>query len=329
MSIVIVRQQETAKAVERAARRFLRPVAQAAGERLALLGLPAPEPVPEPSGAVAALDDVPVVVPDLENFQRFAALLLKSARERLEAANRAHLDELDNDRLRRELRDLAVRQAREQLLATRRALEGAVGTTQAQEILGIDGVTPDTPPLLLERLADAASRLAEPGRALPAVDLRGLAVDWVELRAGLDEAHGRLAQALEEVGDDLLDRAVTLEERDEALRIFREVYVGTTRMLDGLYVALGKRSFAGRLRPTVRSRPGSPGDELPEDPLPNPDELPDGPFPEAPGPDGPPDGPPPGVPPVEPPANEDAAPAAAAVESPAEPAFEAAEEVRR
>lgn len=329
MSVVIVRHQETAKAVERAARRFLRPVAQAAGERLALLGLPAPEPVPaEPSGAVAALDDVPVVVPDLENLQRFAALLLRNARERLEAANRAHLDELDNDRLRRELRDLAVQRAREQLLATRRALEGAVGTTQAQEILGIDGATPDTPPLLLERLADAASRLAEPGRALPAVDLRGLAVDWVELKAGLDEAHGQLAQALEEVGSDLLDRAVTLEERDEALRVFREVYVGATRMLDGLYVALGKRSFAGRLRPTVRSRPGTdPGDELPEDPLPSPDDLPDGsspeaPFPEAPGPAGPPDGSPPGVPPVEPPADE-----AAAGDPPVSSA--AGEEVRR
>ena len=284
MSVMIQRDEDTARAVEQAARRYLDPAPRGIEQRLARLGLsaaapPAGEPADEPASLTAA----ELTMPDFRLVQLFGGPVIRVARENLVAANEAHEREVQDDVRRRQVRDEAALSAREILTRVRRVLEGAVGPEAASEMLGIAGPTPDVPSQLLSRLNDAIGRIESPKRGFPELLVPGMALDWSELLGSLTTARNDLDAALEAVGEDRRDVHVTLDARQAAERDFRDTYVAWTRILDGLYLFAGKRAFAQRLRPTVPSRSGAAtGEPLPEEPpvVPPPGE----PLPELPAP---------------------------------------------
>lgn len=250
----IILQRRLANAVEAAAHEHAELVASAHQRRMALAGVTTPttEPTGEP-GTASALSLVSEP-PDLLAIQRHAAEMIAFFRERLTAAERAHAAELETDLTPRTNRDEAAAATFERLKEVRRAVELALGPNAVVEVLSLSGDTPLDPVLLLEHADRAVERLLAAVPTMPALRVPGVAPEWATLAGWLAESTEQLRQTLELVERERRRAESLLEAREEAFRDFRDVYVGYTKVLEGYYIAAGRRDLADRLRRTRTAR---------------------------------------------------------------------------
>ena len=293
----ITLQRRLANAVEAAAHEHAELVASAHQRRMALAGVTTPttEPTGEP-GTASALSLVSEP-PDLLAIQRHAGEMIAFFRERLTAAERAHAEELETDLTPRTDRDEAAAATFERLREVRRIVEVGLGPKAVVQVLGLSGETPTDPAVLLEHAARAVERLTARAPGLPPVRVSGVAVDWVELAGYLAERTEDLHQALTTVTLEQKRANRFLKARQEAFQDFRDVYVGYTKVLEGYYIAAGRRDLVDNLRLTLPIRAVN-DDVLDEPPVEEPPaEVP----PVEPPVEEPPVGPPVAAPPVQPP----------------------------
>lgn len=270
----VIRSQKAADAVVIAAETNLSLVTEDLQRRLSTLGIDPGIPSSTPS------EDVPTSEPviaqaqgeprlDVAELQRFAARAIERARDRLVAAD----DRLDQERFGDEeprmRRDEAADVLYEALVRTRRSLSEAMGSEAAVRIFGLDGPTPRDPVVLLRIVQRMLPQLENPATHFPQLKVDGMAQDWAELAAGLRREVQPVVEALREVNRERRRAELALVARDEALQEFRDVYIGFTRILDGMYVAAGHRDLARRLRPTIPRGSGlddvdADGDGLPD-----------------------------------------------------------------
>lgn len=250
----ITLQRRLASAVEAAAHEHAERVASAHQRRMALAGVTTPtnQPTGEPPGEPGSASALSLVSepPDLLAIQRHAAEMIAFFRERLIAAERAHAKELETDLTPRTNRDEAAAATFERLKEVRRAVELTLGPRAVVEVLSLSGDTPSDPVLLLEHADRAVERLLAAVPTLPALRVPGLAPEWTTLAGWLAESTEQLRQTLELIERERRRAESVLTAREAAFRDFRDVYVGYTKVLEGYYIAAGRRDLADRLRRT-------------------------------------------------------------------------------
>lgn len=279
----VIRSEKAAEAVVVAAQTNLSTVTEDLQRRLSTLGIDPgiPTPTTDEGVEIAPAVEAPVQRLDVEALQRFAAEAISRARDRLVAADDRLDAERHGDVQPRLRRDQATAALYEELVRTRRSLTEAVGPEEAVRIFGVEGRTPQDPVVLLRVIRRMIPQLEDPATHFPDLKVDGMAQDWPTLAAGLRREMEPLEEALQQVNRERRRAELALVARDQALEEFRDVYVGFTRILDGVYVASGNRDLARRLRPTVPR--GSVLQEVDEDGDGLPDESANSNEPEAPG----------------------------------------------
>lgn len=261
----VIRSQKAAEAVVVAAQTNLSTVTEDLQRRLSTLGIDPgiPTPTTDEGVGIASAVEAPVQRLDVEALQRFAAEAISRARDRLVAADDRLDVERHGDVEPRLRRDQATAALYDELVRTRRSLTEAVGPEEAVRIFGVEGRTPQDPVVLLRVIRRMIPQLEDPTTHFPDLKVDGMAQDWATLAAGLRREMEPLEEALKQVNRERRRAELALVARDQALQEFRDIYVGFTRILDGVYVASGNRDLARRLRPTVPR--GSVLEEVDED----------------------------------------------------------------
>lgn len=270
----VIRSQKAAEAVVIAAETNSTLVTEDLQRRLSTLGIDpgipsstSSEDAPASGPETAEAQGEPRL--DVAELQRFAALAIRRARDRLVAADDRLDQERHGDDEPRLRRDEAAELLYEALGRTRRSLSEAMGSEAATRIFGLDGPTPRDPVVLLRIVQRMIPQLEDPATHFPELKVEGMAQDWAELATGLRREMEPVVEALEEVNRERRRAELALVARNKALQEFRDVYIGFTRILDGTYVAAGHRDLARRLRPTIPRGSGlddvdADGDGLPD-----------------------------------------------------------------
>lgn len=209
---------------------------------------------------------------DFIDLQQQLARYLELRLEALEAADHAHLQELDDDREPRLLRQEATSALYAKLVEVRELLRGIYGVERANALVGIEGPTSLDPLTLHGQAAGAVERLREPEPALPPQRLESLQLDRTGLAGELEPLVVGLGAILEDVKREKRLREASKDLRDRALSDFDTTAGGVARILIGCDQLAGFPSFAEKIRLTLPARGGRTdrtGDDD-EEPLPTP-----------------------------------------------------------
>lgn len=212
---------------------------------------------------------------DFIDLQQHLARYLELRLEALEAADHAHLQELDDDREPRILREAATSALYGKVVEVRELLRGVYGVERANALVGIDGPTSLDPLTLYDQAAGAVERLREPDPALPPQRLESLNLDRTGLAGELEPLVAELGAILEDIQREKRLREATKERRDRALSAFDTAAGAVARIVIGCDLLAGFPSFAEKVRLTLPPRGGRNGGTGEED-----EELPQGPPPQ-------------------------------------------------
>jgi hypothetical protein len=195
-------------------------------------------------------------LPDLALLQRLLARALARRRERMVAADEAHLSELADDVDPRRRRDEAAAELRDRLSGVRQTVEGLFGPAQGGELFGIGGELAFDP-VVVHRQAERALAFlrARTAADLPAPGLPGVTVDPAAWAAMLEEPVATLAAALGEVDRERREAETTLTEKTAALTAYDATFGRVARLMEALFAAADLPLLAERVRPSSR-RPG-------------------------------------------------------------------------
>jgi hypothetical protein len=216
-------------------------------------------------------------LPDFITLQHQLARLLETRLDALTEADRAHLQELNDDREPRFRRDQAVRALYDKLVEVRELTKGFFGTDLANALVGIDGSTSQDPLILHDQATEALESLREPAPKLPPQRLSSVPFDRNALADELQPFVDTVGEILEEVKREGREREATKGLRDEAIRRFDIASSAIGRIQIGLDELAELPHFAEKIRLTLPSRGGRvPADEQEVPELPDPEELPAG-----------------------------------------------------
>lgn len=236
--------------------------------------------------------------PDFVVFQEQLARYLEMRIDQMVEAEKVHFDELADDLGPRRRRDEAAQECRDKLLALRNALAGAFGADFGDQLLEVEGRTPQDPLDLFHHGRHALERLTGESLEIPPRRLDGYPLDLGALASQLEPVLDELGAALREVDEEDRRREATIRERDLALDAFDTAVASIGRIAIAFDNLAGFPEFAGRIRfslPGRRRRDTSSPDGAPppdggaEVPPTDPDAEPP--------PGEPPPGPPTGIPP--------------------------------
>lgn len=239
-------------------------------------------------------EDLQVAVAEGETLADFVTLQHQLARyleirlEALEAADHAHLQELDDDREPRLRREEATAALYGKLIEVREVLRGFYGAELAGALAGIDGATPQDPLTLHSQAVSALERLRDPDPELPPQRITSIQLDRNALADELQPFVAELGAILEDLKREARERESTKGVRDEAIGAFDTAARGVARVLIGYDELAGFSHFAEKVRLTLPRRSGGGSgedEELPEGPT-GPEETP--PTEQGPAPDEPP-----------------------------------------
>lgn len=211
----------------------------------------------------------------------FASLLeilkkdLVAARERLVDLDRTLRDERVEDDEQRELRDRALEELSDGVIALREAFRSTYGT----EKLGVFGFaiqTPRLPEELLEQATHLVTRLSDPEIELPEPRFPGLGVDPATMAATLEPMTERVREAFEGVSRETRETESLKVAKDRALAEYNASFLWIARTVESLFRLAGLEELADRVRPSAR-RPGTTETEFeePEEPTGNEEEPPE------------------------------------------------------
>lgn len=204
----------------------------------------------------------------LQGYEQLHQFFLDALAGRLDAMVRAddeHSVELMDDREPRRRRELAADQAHRVLLGVRRAATGFFGTEGAAELLNMEGETSRDPVTLYRQGVLVMERLRDPELELPPSLLSG-APDREGWAALLEPALSTLREALDEVGGEEREAALTRALRNQTIADHDQDFNALARILEGFLLLAGRRDLSddvrpGRLRRRARRAAEEPGKE--------------------------------------------------------------------
>lgn len=213
-------------------------------------------------------------MPDLALFTRLVTRALADARDRMVAADEAHLDELADDGPPREARDEVATALYSELTELREWLTGLYGAA-ALKRLGFSDATPRDP-VQMERFAGEVAR-ALGSKDLPKPRRKGVRWDPGETVARIEELREALRGHLKDVAREAREAEATLVAKTAAISAYDERFSRAATALGGVFRLAGHVELANRVRPSSRrpgqtevdAPPADPGSPAPEgDPAP-------------------------------------------------------------
>lgn len=176
---------------------------------------------------------------------------LQGRRDAMIEADSAHESELADDSSARDARDTATAVLTERVVQLREAVTGLYGLKAARSV--IIGSTPQDP-VALERFAGEV--IQNLGTAtLPKPRFAGASLDVNAVRQDLAAARETLQGTLNQVANEAREAQDTLAKKNQAIEEFDRVFTGVATSLSGLFILVGERELADKVRPSAR-RPG-------------------------------------------------------------------------
>ncbi len=191
------------------------------------------------------------------------SLLLINATSTLEQSETTYIAEIANDGDKRDLRDEATSELRDEIQYARTILSATANTSALRNwgILESAPVTPDT-------LIVYANYCVKQLRNNPRTVTRGkLSVSTTDFADTIDVPRAKLEAALEDLKRDSRENQLALEKRNDALDSWNVAYSTSASILADLYRLAGRQNLAKRVRPTRRRTSGQTNvdEETPED----------------------------------------------------------------
>lgn len=199
-------------------------------------------------------------MPDLALFTRLITRSLADVRDRMVAADEAHLGELADDGPPREARDDVATELYSELTELREWLTGLYGAA-ALKRLGFSEATPRDP-VHLERFAGEVA-CALGGKDLPKPRRKGVRWDADETVARIEELREALRGHLKDVAREAREAEATLVAKTAAISAYDERFSRAATALVGVFRLAGHVDLADRVRPSSR-RPGQTEVEAPQ-----------------------------------------------------------------
>ena len=188
----------------------------------------------------------------LDSFHRIHEFFLKLLAAREEAmvtADEEHLAEKMDDRNPRRLRREAADEVHDILVGIRRAANGHFGTEAATEFLNIEGRTSRDPVIAYRQGTRVMERLRSTELALPASSLTDETPDREGWAARLEPALAALQNALDTVGQEEREFALTQAAKEIAVDDYDQDSGALARILEGYMILAGRRDLSEEVRP--------------------------------------------------------------------------------
>lgn len=233
------------------------------------------------------------VIDAYKTVHQFFLDALAAREDSMVAADEAHLAEEMDDRHPRRLRDQAALRVVTVLVGIRRAATGHFGVDGAEEFLNLVGRTGQDPVTLFRQGTRVMERLRSTELAPPTSALSDGMPDREGWAARLEPALTALEEALDTVGHEERELALTRATKAAAVEAFQQDSRALARTLEWIMVLAGRRDLSEEVRPgrlNRRARAAAEG-ENPPDAEPSDEETPDEEAPEGtgnPNPPGPP-----------------------------------------
>lgn len=190
-------------------------------------------------------------MPDIGLVMRLVARALAASKGKMVAADAAHEAELGDDEPIRRARDEAAGALSDKLVELREVITGVYGAAAATTVF--PGPAPQDP-VVLSRFAGEV--VTELGRVkLPAPRIKGAKLDLHETAADLSERRAKLDAQIKDVAKEVREAQATLDEKNQGLAGYDELFGGGATTLTGLLRMAGKADLAAKVRPSSR-RPG-------------------------------------------------------------------------
>ncbi|MCP3959590.1 MAG: hypothetical protein GY719_17210 [bacterium] len=203
---------------------------------------------------LGALVGESVALPDFWALQLFFLESLRTMRGRMETAEEAHVKELADDVEPRNRREGSDAQLRSRMRQLRDFFAGAFQPMAVEE-LGFPRRLGKSPEELLRQGAHLIEVLKDPAKVLPAPFLGQVTLLLSEIADSLKPLVEDLRVALTDVGRETKEAALTLLDRNRAIKEYDQMFGGIARTLESLYRLAGEPELADQVRPSVR-RPG-------------------------------------------------------------------------
>ncbi|WP_437968335.1 hypothetical protein WMF04_03110 [Sorangium sp. So ce260] len=191
-------------------------------------------------------------MPDVSLLAHLVTRALADARDRMVAADEAHLEERADDGPPREGRDEVASELYNELTDLREWLTGLYGAA-ALERFAFTGATPREP-VQLERFSGDVAR-ALSGKELPKPRRKGVRWDPDETVLRMEGLRDALLSHLKDVAREAREAEATLIAKTTAISAYDERFSRAAAFLGGLFRLTGHAELASRVRPSSR-RPG-------------------------------------------------------------------------
>lgn len=195
-------------------------------------------------------------------IQSFSQLLV-NATENLENVETLYIAEISNDGDKRDRRDEAINELRDEIQYARTMLTATANKSSLRN-WGILESPPATPDTLLVYANYCVKQL----RNNPRTVTRGkVVINTADLADDIDVPRAKLETALEDLKRDSRENQLALEKRNDALDTWNAAYRASASIITELYRLAGRENLAKRVRPTTRRASGqtSVDEETPED----------------------------------------------------------------
>lgn len=176
------------------------------------------------------------------------AELLKFSTAKLEQVETAYIAEIANDGDKRDERDEAVNQLREEIQYARTLLSATANTASLRN-WGLLDAAPLPPDTLLAYANYCVKQLRDNPKT---VTRNRFSINTTELADDIDIPRARLQAALENLKLDSRENQLALEKRNDALDSWNVAYSTSASILADLYRLAGREGLAKRVRPTTR-----------------------------------------------------------------------------
>lgn len=135
-------------------------------------------------------------------------------------------------------------------------------------LASVSGATPRMPRRFLNQVEQTEGFLRKPAVEPPALDLKGVKVDFVDLADDLKPLRQHYSDLLNAIDRTQKEADGALEIKNEAIDEYDRVFSWVTRAFESLFSLAGLEKLARRIRPSVRRKGRRAADEEDADPSP-------------------------------------------------------------
>lgn len=189
-------------------------------------------------------------LPDVGLVMILVARALEAAKIKMVEADAAHEAELGDDDAIRKARDAATAALSDKLVELREVIVGIYGGAAASTVF--PGPAPQDP-VVLSRFAGEVATAVERVK-LPAPRIKAK-LDSAETAAELRTLRATLDATIKDVAKEVREAQATLDEKNQALAAYDELFGGGATAMTGLLRMAGKADLAAKVKPSTR-RPG-------------------------------------------------------------------------